>query len=322
LSLRLGRVKLVPSGFFETIGVVRSAATSENVATDLRAIPLTGAPADGLVSGRHSRLMLHAESPLAAGLLTGYVETDFLNPRGQSPWRVRQGWGQYKQGNWQVLAGQAWSLLRANQTGINTERDLIDIDVIDPAYHVGLLGNRRKQVRLVRSSTTWSAAVAFEERDLVAKAIRDRRRLHLEGVALVGRGGRRGLAGAAVLKPTPQWNLLTQLYVTDRAGKEAVGGGPDSRRLYAAIQGIEARPRDGLSVFAYGGFVYGSRAPGNRLVREWTVGVRQRVYKTQRRGSVTLAAHYSDVDRAVWDGRSGDLRYLMLSVRYALPAEN
>lgn len=322
LSLHVGRVTLIPGGFFETIGVVRSATTSDNVATNFAAIPLTPTPIDGLGSIRHSRLMLHAESRLASGAIIGYVETDFLNSPGQTPWRLRQAWGAYTQGAWQVLAGQAWSLLRANQTGINTERDLVDIDVIDPAYHVGLLGNRRRQVRLVRRSTTWSAAVAFEERDLVAKVVRDRRHLHLEGVGLVGNRGRRGLAAVAVLKPNERWNVLTQLYVTDRAGKEAVGGEPESRRSYAAIQGIEARPRGGLSVFAYGGFVYASRSHGNRLVREWTLGVRQRIYKTQRHGSLTLGAHYSDVNRAVWSGREGELQYFMLSLRYTLPAEN
>ena len=49
---------------------------------------------------------------------TIYLESDFMNfTGGQSPYRWRQYWGQAQIGRWEILGGQAWSLLRTNRSG-------------------------------------------------------------------------------------------------------------------------------------------------------------------------------------------------------------
>ncbi|MBY0507737.1 MAG: hypothetical protein K2X03_27745 [Bryobacteraceae bacterium] len=311
-----------PSGFVEVIGVIRSNNTGENVSTDFASIPLTDTQQDWLISARHSRVMLHGETILFSGTLTGYFEGDFLSPAGSPPWRLRQAWGEYRQGKWRVLGGQAWSLLRANQKGISSERDLIDIDVVDPAYHVGLLGDRKRQIQVIREVRPgWLIAGSYEEGgQIVAKAVHDRKRLHFEAMALGRRDGAWGTSAAAVIHVSQRGSILTQQFVTDGAGKEAVGGGPAGVRSYATIQGAEARLPHGTIVFGYGGLVYSARSEGNRIVAEWTAGAKKRLFRWSAAGEATMAAHFSHVERAVWSGRKGNLDYFMISLRFTIPA--
>jgi hypothetical protein len=321
-SVSLGPVLLRPSGFFDLIGVARSATTPDNVSTDFGGIPLTKTFRDALVSVRHSRVALQGETRILSATLNAYVEGDFLSPAGAPPWRLRQAWGEYRRSGWRILGGQAWSLLRANQKGISSEKDLIDIDVIDPAFHVGLLGDRKRQVRVTRELPSgWLAAASYEEGgNFVAKAVRDRPRLHLEGVAFVRRNGAWGIAAAAVIQGTQRVSFLTQQFATDGAGREAVGGVPDGVRSYATIQGAEARLRHDTKLFAYGGLVYGTRSGGNRVVREWTVGAKKQLFTYSKIGVVSLSAHYSHVQRAVWSGPAGEMKYAMVSLRFTVPA--
>ena len=322
-TLSIGRIHLRPSGFLEAIGVARSATTNDNISTDFGAIPLSKTSSDRLVSIRHSRLTLHGETRAGDGLLTGYVETDFLSPVGRPPWRLRQAWGEYSRRKWRILAGHAWSLLRANQKGTSSERDLIDMDVIDPAYHVGLLGDRKRQIRVVRElGPNWQAAISYEEGGYgIAKVAHDRRRLHLEALGLAGRGSQWGAAAAAVIQAGDRITFLTQQFITHGAGREAIGGVPPRVRAFATIEGAEAKLGRTTSVFGYAGLVYGARSVGNRVVHEWSVGARHKVWDHHPYGATTIAAHYSHVDRAVWKGGHGEMSYVMVSLRYTVPAQ-
>lgn len=322
-SFRVGPVLLKPSGFFEGIGVWRSADLPETIATDFGEIPLNPKPAESLGSLRHSRLMLHGEAKLGGGLLVGYGETDFLSPPDSPPWRLRQAWGEYSRNGWRVLAGNAWSLLRANQRGTSSEKDLIDIDVIDPAYHVGLLGDRKRQIRIVREfGPKWQAAFSYEEGGYgIAKAVRDERRMHVEVLGLVGRSNQLGIAAAAVIHAGDRVSFLTQQFITRGAAREAVGGEASAVRAFATIEGLEAKLGRSFTVFGYGGVVYSERWAGNRVVNEWSVGASQKLWERPL-GVTTFAAHYSKVERATWDSKRGELGYVMVSLRHTWPATN
>lgn len=265
--------------------------------------------------------MLHGETQLFSGTLTGYFEGDFLSPAGSPPWRLRQAWGEYRHRKWRILGGQAWSLLRGNQKGISSETNLIDIDVIDPANHVGLLGYRKRQIQVIREvSQKWLLAGSYEEGgQFVTKAVHDRKRLHFEGMGLARRDGAWGISAAAVIHAGQRVSFLTQQFATDGAGQEAVGGVRSGVRSYATIQGAEARLPHGTKVFGYWGLVYGARSEGNRVVREWTVGAKKKLFTWSGVGEATMAAHYSHVERVVWSGRKGELNYLMISLRVTIP---
>ncbi len=63
---------------------------------------------------------------------------------------------------------------------------------------------------------------------------------------------------------------------------------------------------------------YADRNAGNRLAREYTFGARNRLWSA-REGELMLNAQFSQLDRAVWDGRSGAMTYVMGGLRYAFP---
>lgn len=107
--------------------------------------------------------------------------------------------------------------------------------------------------------------------------------------------------------------------MTNGAGGEAVGGGPEQVRACSTIEGFEARLDHGITLFGYNGMVYSARSNGNRVVREWTVGASKKLFTVPGYGVATLAGHFSQVDRAQWQGAVGEMHYLMVSFRYAVP---
>jgi len=147
-----------PAGFFEGIGMVRSASTGDTVNTRFGRIPTYDSSTGALLSASHSRLQVCAQ----AGNLSAYVEADFLDAPGRNPYRFRQYWAEYRAGRWRVLAGQAWSLLRPNRSGISSEGSLMNTLVVEPGYHVGLAGLRNRQLRIVHDNGNWHMALSYE----------------------------------------------------------------------------------------------------------------------------------------------------------------
>ena len=318
--LRLGDMTLRPYGFLDSIGMVRSATTPDSVSTRFGRVPLAETSGESLATLRHSRLMLKAEKPLGTAKAGVYLESDFMNfTPGRNPYRWRQYWGQVQIGKWEVLGGQAWSLLRPNRSGVSSDKNVMNTDVVDPAYHVGLLGSRRRQVRVARSLGAYKAAVAWEAQgSVVGKLVRDGRRSHFEVGGLSGRHGRRGVTGAGVLPAGSRARIVFQQYWGRRAADEALGVLPAGVNGFATIQGTEVQVARDLEVYGYAGLVYGARSADNRLVWQWSAGFTRKVAMTPRWSAVTFSAQYSRIDRSVWDGRSGRMDYLMCRIRYSL----
>jgi hypothetical protein len=195
----------------------------------------------------------------------------------------------------------------------------MNTDVIDPAYHVGLIGSRVRQIRITRNMDVYHATIAWEtDGNLLAKIVRDRNRKHLEGSALAGRFGRRALSASAVLGVTTRLRLVTQQYWSKRAAQYTMGVLPAGVNGAATLEGAEAQLTRNLEAYSYGGLVYAARgaASGNRLVRQWSAGLNQRWKVAALYGSILLSLQYSYLDRAIWGGRSGEMTYWMYRFRY------
>src|SRR6266849_11107705 len=154
----LGPATLRPSGFFEGVAMFRTASTGDTINTRFGRIPLQDTPSQRLFSAGHSRIQVCGQ----VGRLRAYVETDFLNAPEKQPYRFRQYWGEYRVGKWRILGGRAWSLLRPNRVGIDSEGGLMNSFVVDPGYHVGLAGVRNRQLRITRDDGNWHLAVSYE----------------------------------------------------------------------------------------------------------------------------------------------------------------
>lgn len=294
----------------------RSSASGDDMSTRLGSIPLQSSAGESLVSFRNSRMALQGEIPVGETVkLSGYVESDFLNRPPNEPFRWRQYYGKFEWGNWEALAGQAWSFLRPNRLRISSEGDLMNTRVVDAGYHVGLLGSRKRQIRLVRHLGSWQAGISFENgKNFLPKLVRDSKRTHLEFIGLAG-GGVRGLSVAAVAHATSKLDIVAQQFYSKGGGPDALSTMPAGVRVSSTLEGAELKLRKGLEVFAYGGLVYGSHSAGNRAVHEWTVGFSQNAWK-DRQGSAVFAAQYSQIARATWDGKAGTLDSVMLSMRH------
>jgi hypothetical protein len=313
-----GALTLHPFGFIDLIGMSRSASTSDPVSTRFGHIPLGATDGQSIGSVRHSRMMLRGDWSGGGVKLTAYLEADLMNfTPGESPYHWRQYWGQMRVGRWEVLAGQAWSLLRPNRTGITSDLGMMNTNVIDPAYHVGLVGSRLRQIRAAYTGGQYKIAAAWEAGgNVVAKVARDGERTHFELSALTGRLGRRGAGASAVLGVSRRLQIVTQQFWAKRCAEEAMNVVPAGVNGLATIEGMEMRLPFGMEVYSYGGAVYGSRSADNRLVSEWTAGVDHQRAMPSLLGSLLLSVQYSRVGRAVWDGRSGSMDFVMVRARY------
>jgi hypothetical protein len=293
----------------------------EGVNTRYAALPLRDTEGEFEGSVAHSRVQLHAESPVEDARVVVYLEADFLTPPGHRPWRWRQYWAEVSRGGWRLLGGHSWSLLRPNRKGISSENELMNTIVVDPAYHLGLAGIRRRSLRLTRelgshtaAAVEWASGGTF-----LAKVATDANAGHFE---VMGGGGARGRAAAGlahIIHVSARVNAVGQELWTRGLGPELLGFEPPGVWTLSTLHGIEAEITRALSLFGYGGIVYGSQSSGNRLGRQWTAGFQQRVF-TGGPGILHFAAQISQVDRAVWRGVRGSMWYCMASARWTVSA--
>jgi hypothetical protein len=320
-TANLGPLTVRPFGFLDLIETTRSGTMVESVRTPLGSVPLGPTPTQSLISPRHSRLMMKSDLPLGKVDFKVYLESDFMNPiAGQSPYRWRQYWGQMKIGKWEVLGGQAWSLLRPNRRGIASDTDVMNTDVVEPAYHVGLMGFRYRQIRVTRSfANGFTAAIAWEGiGNTVAKVVQDRGKLHWEVQGLHGIHGRQGAGVSAVYSATKRVRLVTQEFWSRHAISEALGVVPVGTNGISMIQGVETQVTRTLEVYGYGGVVDASRSSGNHRVGEWSVGFNQTLTPPMARSKVKLNVEFSHLNRRLWDNRAGQLNFVMVGLRYSL----
>ena len=318
-----GNLRVHPHGFLEVIGMSRSATTADSVSTHFGNIPLADTPAEGVASIAHSRLMLNGDYalPKVNGKFAVYLESDFLNSKADAaPFRWRQYWGAFRLGGWELLGGQAWSLMRPDRVGVETEKNLMNTDVIDPAYHVGIVGARKRQVRLSRALGKQHAALVWESNgDFEAKLTTDRGAGHFEIAGLTGHQGRRAVQVSGVINVMPRLRLISQQFVARRAIGEALGLAPVGISGFSTLEGAEVQARKNIEIYSYAGMVYANRSAGNRLARQYTAGFNWKRNLPAMYGALTMSLQYSYLDRAVWDGRSGMMNFVMYRMRYTIP---
>ncbi|HTO68265.1 MAG TPA: hypothetical protein VMR31_00255 [Myxococcota bacterium] len=164
--------KLTPGGFLEAAAFFRSSNENADMGSTYGNVPFDGTGNSHLSefrgSARQSRLSLLAEGYLGENTkVTGYYEMDFLgaaptaNEVESNSWtpRTRQLFSSVDFDNGvSFLAGQAWSLLTTNRSGITPRQELVPA-TIDAQYNVGYNWSRQWQLRLTDkfSDQVWGA---------------------------------------------------------------------------------------------------------------------------------------------------------------------
>ena len=182
LAIHVGDADLLIGGFLDAMVVARSTNTGNGIATNFGAIPFTttggGAPnpagnlSETRFSAQNSRITLQATSKWGTANLKGYVEVDFagntstnLNVTSNSnALRMRLYWLQYTQNKFEFFAGQSWSMMTPNRTGISpVPGDLFYSQNVDLNYQSGLTWGRTPGFRfLLHPNDKVTAGIGLE----------------------------------------------------------------------------------------------------------------------------------------------------------------
>jgi hypothetical protein len=161
--IRLGDTCVVPVGFMDLTAVWRAKTIGSSIGTNFAGTPynntLAGHLSEFRFSPQNSRLGFRADGNWKGAHFTAYNEFDFNGTSGGNNLSVTSGsfvprirlfWVDVRKGAVEFLAGQSWSMMTPNRTGISAmPGDLFYSQVIDLNYLTGLPWTRQPGVRLL-----------------------------------------------------------------------------------------------------------------------------------------------------------------------------
>jgi hypothetical protein len=178
LSFKIGSADFTPGGFLDFTTFFRGTNVGSGIATAFGSIPFSnqlpqGRLSETRLSAQYSRLSLKVDTHLTdSTAITGYVESDFLGFQPANAYqtansdslRLRVYWADVRHGKWEMLGGQAWSLLTPNRVGLSPlTPDVFYTLNEDPNFQVGLTWARQPQFRVVYHPTSnWAVGVSLE----------------------------------------------------------------------------------------------------------------------------------------------------------------
>jgi hypothetical protein len=176
LSFKIGGAEFTPGGFMDFTAIFRSENTGNPGGTNFFAIPFSNTIAGHLTetrfSAQNSRISLKAHEKFGENDVTGYYEIDFLGNDAANVFvtsnshtmRQRLYFVDVKRHKWEILAGQSWSWLTPNRSGLSPyPSDVFYSQNMDFNYQVGLTWTRAPQVRFAyHPNDHWAMGIALE----------------------------------------------------------------------------------------------------------------------------------------------------------------
>ena len=178
--LRLGSVCIVPIGFMDLTAVWRDKDTGSSIGSNFGSVPYNnvagGKNPEFRFSPQNSRIGFRIDGDWKGTHFIGYNEFDFLGTSGSNSITVTNGafvprlrlfWVDARKGKLEFLAGQSWSMLTPNRSGISAlPGDLFYSQSIDVNYMAGLTWTRQPGMRLLYHATkAVTAGVSVENPD-------------------------------------------------------------------------------------------------------------------------------------------------------------
>jgi uncharacterized coiled-coil protein SlyX len=185
LGFHIGGAEFTPNGFLDFSNVWRSKDLGTGPATSFSAVPFSNTAAgridDFRSSAQTSRIGLSiVDHPIASMTVTGYIEADFVGNQATSlyvtsdsnTFRMRHFYANVKEGKWDVLGGQTWTLLLPNRVGVSSASGMVFLGLGEDAnYLVGLPWTRPGQLRVAyHPNKQWSIAASIENPEQFATA--------------------------------------------------------------------------------------------------------------------------------------------------------
>ncbi len=166
LQFKIGDALVTPVGFMDMTSVTRSTSPGTGIGTNFGSIPYGNTQAGSLTESRlsmqNSRIGMRIDTAFHDFKIQGYWESDFLGQIGSPPngalavssnpyvFRIRLFWVDVKKGKNEFLAGQAWSMMTPNRSGISPiPGDIFFGQTIDINYQLGLIWGRIPGFRYV-----------------------------------------------------------------------------------------------------------------------------------------------------------------------------
>jgi hypothetical protein len=176
-QIRFKGITITPGGFMAAEGVYRQRAITNDVNTDFKGIPFTGASNahvnDLNFSGRQSQINFRVAGKLDDVKIGGYFEGDFLsagvtsnnNQTNSYTFRQRQFWAQAAfESGWTITGGQMWSLVTETKKGTEPLTEARPM-TIDAQYNVGFSWARQFGFRVSKSFMDNKLSVALSVED-------------------------------------------------------------------------------------------------------------------------------------------------------------
>jgi hypothetical protein len=176
-SIKLGDAILTLGGFVDLENIFRTTNTQSNIATNFGAIPYSntaqGRVTEFRTTAQFSRLNVKVTENFRGNEMTGYVEGDFsgndapgvYQSVNQHTNRLRLYFVDLKRGKWEFLAGQTWSWLTPNRTGIGPmPPDLAITYNEDQNLGVGVPYTRAAEFRVAyHPNEHWAMGIGIED---------------------------------------------------------------------------------------------------------------------------------------------------------------
>jgi len=178
--LRLGNICIVPIGFMDLTGLWRDKNAGSSLGSSFGSVPynntVNAKNSEYRFTPQNSRIGFRIDGDWKGTHFIGYNEFDFLGTSGSTNLTVTNGafvprlrlfWVDARKGKLEFLAGQSWSMLTPNRSGISAlPGDLFYSQVIDVNYMAGLTWTRQPGMRVLFHATkTVTAGFSAENPD-------------------------------------------------------------------------------------------------------------------------------------------------------------
>jgi hypothetical protein len=180
LQLKIGDTTIMPVGFMDATAEWKDKNAGGSIGSSFGSIPYNNAATSKLsefrFSPQNSRIGFRVDGNWKGAHFIGYNEFDFLGTSGSNAISVTNGafvprlrlfWVDVRKGQFEVLAGQSWSMMTPNRKGISAlPSDLFYSQVIDVNYVIGIPWSRQPGVRfLYHPSNKVTMGLSFENPD-------------------------------------------------------------------------------------------------------------------------------------------------------------
>ena len=166
LQMKVGDAYITPVGFMDLTNTWRSTNSGSSLQTNFGSFPYNntlpqGRLTENKISAENSRLGLRVDAKVRGANVLGYFEGDFVGGFGNGAnnsqvssnsalFRIRQYYVDIRKGFWEVLAGQAWSMILPNRKAMSPlPADLFYTQVVDVNYTNGLYWGRIPGIRFI-----------------------------------------------------------------------------------------------------------------------------------------------------------------------------